>query len=41
MSRAVFKLQLTGPGNDVLRFFGRIGVPAEAATGLNLVDNSR
>ena len=41
MSRAVFELQLTGSGNDVLRFFGCIGMPPEAASRLNLVDNSR
>ena len=35
--RTIFHVQFAGAGDDVLRFFGRISVPAEPLTGLNLV----
>jgi hypothetical protein len=41
ISGAVFHMQLATTGNDVLRFFGGIGVPAKPASGLDLVNNRR
>ena len=35
--RAVFHVEFAGTGDDVLRFFGCISVPAEPFPGLNLV----
>ena len=37
MSGTVFHVQFPGAGDDVLRFFSGIGVPAEPLPGLNLI----
>jgi hypothetical protein len=37
MHRTIFHVQFPVTGNDVLRFFGCISVPAEPFTGLDLV----
>ena len=36
---AIFHVQFTGPGDDVLRFFGGIGMPAEPFSRLDLIDD--
>lgn len=41
ISGAVFHMQLAIAGNNVLRLFGGIGVLAEPASGLDLVNNCR
>jgi len=38
---AVFQPQLAAAGKDVLRLLGRVGVPAEPAARLDLVDDRR
>ena len=35
---AIFHVQFTGTGDDVLRFFGSVGVPAKPFPRLNLVN---
>ena len=37
--RAVLEIKLAGAGDDVLRFFGSVSVPAEPAAGLDFVDD--
>ena len=34
-----FETELAGPGDDILRLFRRVGVPAEALAGLDLVND--
>ncbi|SRR6266404_60872 len=41
ISGAIFHMQLATAGNNVLGLFGSIGVPAEPASGLDLVNNRR
>jgi hypothetical protein len=39
MGGAVFQVELAGACDDVLRLLGGVGVPAEAAAGLDLIDD--
>lgn len=41
MFAAILKTQLTGAGQDILRLFGGIGVPAQATARLDFIDNGR
>ena len=41
MRRSIFEIELAGPGDDILRLLGRVGVPAEPLARLDLVDNGR
>ena len=37
--RAILEIELARAGNNVLRLFGRVGVPAEALAGLDLLND--